>query len=168
MAWNIEGMYYENCSCDAVCPCTWSNLVRGATNDDCRVALLFEVEGGEIEGVDVAGTTCVVIMQTPRQMLEGNFKAGLIIDEDATAEQADMLTQVFSGAAGGPMAGLAPLIGEFLGVEQCASALRGNESLEHGSGERPEFDVHSSEHFVSMSCQCSLYAAHCPVGIACE
>lgn len=118
MSWNIEGMYYENCSCDAVCPCTWSNLVRGATNDDCRVALLFEVESGEIEGVDVAGTTCVAVMQTPRQMLEGNFKAGLIIGADATEEQADKLTQVFSGSAGGPMAGLAPLIGEFVGVER--------------------------------------------------
>lgn len=118
MAWNIEGTYYENCSCDAVCPCTWSNMARGATNDDCRVALLFEVEKGEIEGVDVAGTTCVVVMQTPRQMLEGNFKAGLIVGDDATDEQADGLSQVFSGAAGGPMAGLAPLIGEFLGVER--------------------------------------------------
>lgn len=118
MAWNVEGTYYENCSCDAVCPCTWSNMERAATNDDCRVALLFEVETGEVEGVDVAGTTCVVVMQTPPQMLEGNFKAGLIIDDSATDEQADLLAQVFSGASGGPMAGLSPLIGEFLGVER--------------------------------------------------
>lgn len=118
MTWSIEGTYYENCSCDAVCPCTWSNMVRGATNDDCRVALLFEVEKGDVEGVDVAGTTCVVVMQTPRQMLEGNFKAGLIVGADASDEQADGLSQVFSGQAGGPMAGLAPLIGEFLGVER--------------------------------------------------
>ena len=118
MAWDIEGMYYENCSCDAVCPCTWSNLVRGATNDDCRVALLFEVAKGEIDGVDVADTTCVVVMQTPRQMLEGNFKAGLIVGSDASDDQADKLAQVFSGTAGGPMAALSPLIGEFLGVER--------------------------------------------------
>ena len=83
MTWNIEGTYYENCSCDAVCPCTWSNMTQPATNDDCRVALLFEVEKGVIEGVDVAGTTCVVIMQTPRQMLEGGFKAGLVVDDGA-------------------------------------------------------------------------------------
>ena len=131
MAWNIEGTYYENCSCDAVCPCTWSNMVRGATNDDCRVALLFEVEDGEIEGVDVAGTTCVVIMQTPRQMLEGNFKAGLIIDADATDEQADKLSQVFSGAAGGPMGGLSPLIGEFLGVERLSVSVEHDGSNHH-------------------------------------
>lgn len=118
MGWTIEGMYYENCSCDAVCPCTWSNLVRAATHDYCRVALLFEVESGDVDGTDVSGTTCVVVMETPAQMLEGNFKAGLIIDDHASDEQAEALTGVFSGASGGPMAGLAPLIGEFLGVER--------------------------------------------------
>ena len=118
MAWSIRGTYYENCSCDAVCPCTWSNMTQPATNDDCRVALLFEVDEGAIEGVDVAGTTCVVIMQTPRYMLEGGFKAGLIVDAGATDEQAERLSQVFSGQLGGPMAGLAPLITDFVGVER--------------------------------------------------
>ena len=111
-------MYYENCSCDAVCPCTWSNMNRAATHEDCRVALLFEVEKGSVDGVDVAGNTCVVIMQTPAQMLEGNFRVGLIIGADASDEQADKLTQVFSGTIGGPMAGLSPLIADFIGVER--------------------------------------------------
>ncbi len=131
MAWSIEGMYYENCSCDAVCPCTWSNLTRAATNDDCRVALLFEVERGDVDGVDVAGTTCVVVMQTPRQMLEGNFKAGLIIGSDASDEQAEGLTQVFSGAAGGPMGGFAPLISDFVGVERLPVSVEHDGSNHH-------------------------------------
>lgn len=118
MSWAIEGMYYENCSCDAVCPCTWSNMARAATHDYCRVALLFEVDGGAVDGVDVSGTTCVVVMETPPQMLDGNFKAGLIVDDNASDEQAEALSGVFSGANGGPMAGLSPLIGEFLGVER--------------------------------------------------
>jgi hypothetical protein len=131
MTWSIEGTYYENCSCDAVCPCTWSNMARGATNDDCRVALLFEVEKGEVEGVDVAGTTCVVVMQTPAQMLEGDWKAGLIIGADASDEQAHQLSQVFSGQAGGPMAGLAPLIKDFVGVERHPVAVTHDGSAHH-------------------------------------
>ncbi len=118
MTWTMQGMYYENCSCDAVCPCTWSNMTQPATNDDCRVALLFEVEQGAVEGVDVAGTSCVVIMQTPPHMLEGGFKAGLIVDSEASDEQAAALGQVFGGQLGGPMAGLAPLITEFVGMER--------------------------------------------------
>ncbi len=118
MAWSMEGTYYENCSCDAICPCTWSNMARRATRDDCRVALLFEVERGTVEGVDVAGTAVVVVMQTPANMSQGNFKAGVIVGSDASDAQTDKLAQVFSGALGGPIAGLASFISEFLGVER--------------------------------------------------
>lgn len=70
------------------------------------MAPLFEVDEGTIEGVDVAGTTCAVVMQTPRHMLEGGFKTGLVIDDGATDGQAERLGQVFSGQLGGSMAGL--------------------------------------------------------------
>jgi len=42
----------------------------------------------------------------------------LLIDDKASKEQADKLAGVFSGQMGGPMAALAPLIGEVLGIEQ--------------------------------------------------
>jgi hypothetical protein len=51
-------------------------------------------------------------------MLDGNWRVGVIIDDEASKEQVDKLAGVFSGQMGGPMAGLAPLIGEVLGVEQ--------------------------------------------------
>ena len=118
MAWDLEGTFYENCSCDAICPCTWSNMARVATNDDCRVALLFEIDRGSIDGLDVSGNACVMIAQTPALMPEGGWKVGLIVSDGASDEQTEALTQVFSGALGGPPAGLVPLIGEFLGVEK--------------------------------------------------
>ena len=37
---------------------------------------------------------------------------------NASEEQADKLVKVFTGQLGGPMAGLAPLIGEVLGIER--------------------------------------------------
>jgi hypothetical protein len=120
MAWHIRGRYVENCNCDVICPCTWSNLSRPATGDDCRAVLAFDVEQGDVDGVDVSGHIVVLAIQTPKLMVEGNWKAGLLIDQDATDEQIAALTKVFTGEIGGPMAGLAPLIGEFLGVEQTA------------------------------------------------
>ena len=131
MAWSLEGTFYENCSCDAICPCTWSNMARVATNDDCRVALLFDIDTGSIEGVDVAGTTCVMIAQTPALMPEGNWKVGLIVSEGASDEQTAALTQVFSGALGGPPAGLAPLIGDFLGVEKLPVSITADGNRRH-------------------------------------
>jgi hypothetical protein len=50
-------------------------------------------------------------------MTEGNWRLG-VFDERATDEQADKLVQVFTGQLGGPMAALAPLVGEVLGVER--------------------------------------------------
>lgn len=47
-------------------------------------------------------------------MTEGNWKLGIFVDQDASDEQMEKLAGVFSGQMGGPMAGLAPLVGEVL------------------------------------------------------
>ena len=124
MAWELEGFYVENCNCDAICPCTWSNLAREATYDDCRATLGFRIERGQVDGVDVAGRTMVLSLVSPKLMIEGNWRAGLVFDADTTDEQMQGLTNVFTGALGGPMAGLAPLIGEFLGTERADISAR--------------------------------------------
>lgn len=124
MSWHLEGVYVENCSCDAICPCTWSNLSKAATFDDCRATLAFRIDQGDVEGVDVGGRTIVLGLQTPKMMVEGNWRAGLVFDDATTDEQVEALTKVMTGALGGPMAGLAPLITEFLGVERAPIALQ--------------------------------------------
>jgi hypothetical protein len=117
VAWSIEGRYFENCSCEVVCPCT-ASLELGADNDYCRAILVFHVDAGEVEGVDVSGLTIAAVADTPKFMHEGNWKLGALIDDSASDEQADALGAVFSGALGGPMAALGPLVSEQLGVER--------------------------------------------------
>jgi hypothetical protein len=117
MAWSIEGRYFENCSCEVVCPCT-ASLALGADYDHCRVALVFHVDSGEVDGVDVSGLTVVPVAETPKFMHEGGWRLGLLMDEAASEEQAEKLGAVFSGQLGGPMAALGPLVGELLGVER--------------------------------------------------
>jgi hypothetical protein len=117
MAWSIKGSYFETCSCELMCPCNMS-FDHGATYDYCRVTLVFHVREGEVEGTDVGGVKLVVIADTPKVMTEGNWRLGMFVDESASDEQVDKLTAVFGGQLGGPMAGLAPLIGEMLGVER--------------------------------------------------
>jgi hypothetical protein len=118
MAWELTGQYVENCSCEAICPCTWSNLTRPATNDFCKAVLAFQVERGQIDGVDASGRTVVLAATSPKMMTDGNWQAGLLVDEGATDEQIAALARVFTGELGGPMAGLAPLISDFLGAER--------------------------------------------------
>jgi hypothetical protein len=117
MAWKLEGQYLENCSCDVPCPCTVS-LDLGADRDRCNAFLVFHVESGEVDGVDVSGLTVAAVGDTPKVMSEGNWRLGVLIDDKASDEQADKLGAVFGGQLGGPMEALAPLIGEQLGVER--------------------------------------------------
>jgi hypothetical protein len=117
MSWSLKGSYAETCSCELMCPCNLS-FDHGATYDFCRVTLVFNIREGEVDGTDIGGSKVAIIADTPKVMTEGNWRLGLFVDEGATDEQADKLAQVFSGQLGGPMAGLAPLIGEMLGVER--------------------------------------------------
>jgi hypothetical protein len=117
MAWNLAGSYVETCSCELMCPCNLS-FDHGATYDFCRVTLAFNIREGSIDGTDIAGRKVALIADTPKVMTEGNWRVGVFIDDGASEEQFDKLVQVFSGQLGGPMAGLAPLIGEMLGVQR--------------------------------------------------
>jgi hypothetical protein len=117
MAWRLKGTYFENCNCNMVCPCSTSGLTMPADNERCRVVLVFHVASGEVEGVDVSNRTVAVLADTPPRMIDGNWRVGVFMDAAASPKQAEKLGAVFSGKLGGPMAGLAPLIGEMLGME---------------------------------------------------
>jgi hypothetical protein len=119
VAWHLKGSYTETCSCDLICPCN-ATFDHGATYDYCRVVLVFNIREGEVEGTDIAGCKLAAIADTPKVMTEGNWRLGVFIDDQASDEQADKLVKVFTGQLGGPMAGLAPLVGEMLGVERAS------------------------------------------------
>ena len=141
MAWNLRGSYVETCSCELMCPCNLS-FDHGATYDFCRVTLVFNVREGEIEGTDISGMKVAAIADTPKVMTEGNWRLGVFIDERATDEQFDKLVQVFGGQLGGPMAALAPLVGEMLGVERAAIDVE-DDGLRHRVrvGDGIEFEI---------------------------
>ena len=117
MSWNLRGSYAETCSCELMCPCNLS-FDHGATYDYCRATLAVAVREGEIDGTDVAGCRVVAIFDAPKVMTDGNWKLGLYVDDQASEEQFDKLVKVFTGQLGGPMALLAPLVGEVAGVER--------------------------------------------------
>jgi hypothetical protein len=117
MSWTLKGSYVETCSCELMCPCNLS-FDHGATYDFCRATLAFHIREGDVDGTDISGLRIAFIIDTPKVMTEGNWRMGIFVDEQATDEQADKLVQIFSGQLGGPMAGLAPLVGEMLGVER--------------------------------------------------
>jgi hypothetical protein len=141
MSWNLAGSYFETCSCDVVCPCT-ASLSLGATRDRCNVILVFNVKRGEVDGTDVSGLTVAAVCDTPKVMSEGNWRLGVVIDAAASGEQAEKLGSVFSGALGGPMEALGPLVAENLGVERLPIEVH-EDGLEHSIkiGDAVDFEI---------------------------
>jgi hypothetical protein len=77
----------------------------------------FQIERGSYGSVSLDDLGFIVLGLTPEAMGKGNWSVGLIIDEKANVEQREALTAIARGEAGGPMAALSGLIGEFLGAE---------------------------------------------------
>jgi hypothetical protein len=124
MAYRVEGSYFENCSCEVACPCGVSNLALPATYERCDFLMVFQVDEGDVDGVDVGGKTVAVFGDTPALMVEGNWRVGLLIEEDTSEDQRQALTSVFSGKQGGPPEIIGGLQGEMLGVEYAPIAVK--------------------------------------------
>jgi hypothetical protein len=141
MSWSVKGSYVETCSCELMCPCNLS-FDHGATYDYCRVTLVFNLREGDIEGTSIAGRKVAMIADTPKVMTEGNWKLGVYIDDGADDAQFDKLVQVFSGQLGGPMAALAPLVGQILGVERAAIEVQ-DDGMRHSVrvGDSIDFEI---------------------------
>ncbi len=117
MAWQLQGTYIENCNCDVVCPCGASGFAAPADYDRCTAVLAWHIDSGQVEDTDVTGLSVVLLLDASKQMSEGDWRVGMFMDDRASAEQSEKLGAIFSGAMGGPMANLTPLISENLGME---------------------------------------------------
>jgi len=119
--WELSGDYFENCSCDVVCPCLVSPaapLTAKPTQGVCDVALAFHIDKGKYGDVSLDGLNVVVAAHTPGPMGEGNWTLAAYIDERASEPQTEALGAIFSGGAGGPMAIFAPLVAKNLGAKK--------------------------------------------------
>lgn len=118
--WQISGDYFENCNCDVVCPCLMSTeppFTAEPTAGACEVAFGFHVDRGRFGDVQLDGLNAALIARAPGPMAEGNWSVALYVDERADERQRAALQAIFTGAAGGPVGALAPLVSTVLGVK---------------------------------------------------
>ncbi|HLZ65115.1 MAG TPA: DUF1326 domain-containing protein [Aliidongia sp.] len=115
MAYHLEGRLLEVCDCRVLCPC-W--IGEDPDNGTCDSALAYHFDSGQIEGIDVAGRTIALVSHIPGNVLAGNFRVAVYIDDGASDAQQEALLKVYTGQLGGPVAELAKLVGEVVGVER--------------------------------------------------
>lgn len=108
----------ETCNCNFVCPCIVTNLAGQPTEGDCKAAVAMHIDKGEKDGIRLDGLSFIVLIHSPAAMADGNLKVGLIVDDKADDAQTEAIGDIATGAAGGPMAALGPLVGEVAGVEK--------------------------------------------------
>jgi hypothetical protein len=113
--YQLEGTLLEVCSCDVLCPCWIGEDPDGGV---CDSVVAYNLDKGTIRGVDVSGLTLVNAVNIPGNVLAGNWRQLVMIDDRASDEQAEAMLDAFTGKLGGPLADLAQLIGERVGVER--------------------------------------------------
>lgn len=114
--YNLQGTLLEACSCDVLCPC-W--IGENPDTGNCQAFVAYHFDKGEIDGVDVGGLSMINVAQIPGNVLvPHSWKILLLIDEQATDEQTQALLDAYGGKLGGPLADLAQLVGEVIGVER--------------------------------------------------
>jgi hypothetical protein len=128
MSYEIEGRLLEVCTCNVLCPC-W--VGEDPDYKTCDTTIAWGIEKGTIEGVNVDGLTMAVSAHIPKNILEPkSWKAVVLVDDRSTDEQQAELLKLFTGQLGGPIADLAGLIGEVVGVERAPITF----SVEGGKG----------------------------------
>jgi hypothetical protein len=115
MSYELEGTLLEVCNCDILCPC-W--VGEDPDNGTCDAIVAWHVDKGSINGLDVSGHTVALLGFVPGNILQGNWKAALFVDDGASDEQHGALIDAFTGKLGGPLADTAGLIGEVVSVER--------------------------------------------------
>src|SRR6266511_2683255 len=123
----LDGSLLEACSCAGPCP-SW--VGDDPDGERCDALNAFHIDRGQINGADVAGITFLRIAQIPGNVLAGNWREVIYVDDKATPEQRQAILDAWTGKLGGPLADLASLIGQRLAVYSAPLEHR----VEHGKG----------------------------------
>jgi hypothetical protein len=115
MPYQLEGRILEVCDCNVLCPC-W--IGEDADNGTCDAVLAYRIDSGTINGIDVSGLTLGLMGHIPGNILQGNWRIAVFVDDKATPSQQDAILGAWTGKLGGPLADMAKLIGEVTNVER--------------------------------------------------
>ena len=125
--YQLRGTLLEACTCDVLCPCWIGEDPDGGT---CQSIMAYHLDSGTINGVDVSGLTLAAVVFIPGNVLAGNWKQAVFVDDRATTEQEHAMLEAFSGALGGPLGDLAQLVGERVAITRAPIS----HEIEEGKG----------------------------------
>ncbi|MCC6343009.1 MAG: DUF1326 domain-containing protein [Bryobacterales bacterium] len=117
MGYQLEGKLLEVCDCNVLCPC-W--IGEDADNGTCDAMLAYHIDKGSIEETDVSGLTVGLMGHIPGNILKGDWRIVVFVDDKASERQQEAILNAWTGKLGGPLADMAKLVGEVIAVERTA------------------------------------------------
>ena len=78
VGYDLEGSLLEVCSCDVLCPC-W--IGEDPDQGDCVSVLAYHFDRGTIAGQDVSGLSFAAAVHIPGNVLAGNWRRVLLVDD---------------------------------------------------------------------------------------
>ena len=115
MGYQLEGRLLEVCNCRVLCPC-W--IGEDPDYGTCDTIIAWHFDKGTINGVDVSDRTIALIAHVPGNILQGNWRAAVYLDDRVTPAQEQAILDVYTGKLGGPVADLVKLVGQVVSVEK--------------------------------------------------
>ncbi len=111
--WSAEGTLFESCNCALICRCH-IHYANPADHDRCLFYWAVHFDRGAFGETRLDDLNAVLVGDTPKHMLEGNWTQAVYIDERADSAQRAALERIFAGQAGGPWTVLASFVGKRL------------------------------------------------------
>ncbi len=113
--WNLQGNYFESCTCEMICPCI---CLRPPTKGTCTALLGWHIDQGHLDDTRLDNLNVSMFLQAPGLLTDGGFKVSLYVDANANDAQAKAIEALYKGEHGGHLGVVASLVSEVLSVKQ--------------------------------------------------
>src|SRR4029453_12723134 len=90
----LEGTLLEACNCNVLCPC-W--IGEDPDNGTCDSIIAYHIDRGQVSGVDVSGLPVLEAHPIPGNVLAGNGRQFILVDDRASHDQLRLLADAFQG-----------------------------------------------------------------------
>lgn len=107
--WWAQGLLFENCNCQLVCPAHFSFKER-CQYERCLGHWAIHIDEGRYGTLALDGLNAFVMGDSPQLMISGGWTQAIYLDERADDAQRRALEQILTGQAGGAWAVLAQFV----------------------------------------------------------
>ena len=97
--WMIRGSQFANCNCAFGCPCQFFSKT---TNGFCEAVASVLIEEGHFNDTSLDGLCFVLLLKWPGEVVDGNGRQQVIIDEGANPEQREAIRKIALGESTAP------------------------------------------------------------------